>query len=52
MFWHIISIVTFIIAGWSAWGTWQNTKAIKSILKMTDDFNDILQKIIEHAKMK
>ena len=52
MLWHIISIVTLFVAAWSAWGTWQNTQAIKSILKMTDDFNDILQKIIEHTKMQ
>ena len=51
MVWNIILIIVAILSLWSAWATWQNTKAIKSILKMTDDFNEILQKIIKHTDM-
>lgn len=51
MIWKILIILAVLLSAWSAWGTWQNTQAIKSILKMTDDFNEIIQKIIKHTDM-
>ena len=51
MIWNIITIISALVACWAAWAAWQNTKAIKSLFRMTEDLNNILQAVIKHSDL-
>ena len=38
----IIAVIALLLAGWSAWATWQNTKSIGEILKAIDGLKNMI----------
>ena len=46
-----LAIAALLIALYATWSAWQNTKAIKSMLRMNDKFNEILREIIKRMEI-